>query len=744
MSLLSRSATQKKGNIFDNFRGDALGGTSAMLVALPATLAYGILAYTPLGTQFSGFAAIGAVLGFIAINLVAPFLSSKKTLVTAPTAAAAAVVSLFVKEMISKGLLPPEIIPVYVAFLTILSGILQILMGSFGGGKFIKYIPYPVITGYLMGANIQILLGQLPKLLGLPRGTKWMQIFGMWQKWQWQSICIGVITIICMRLSKKYFKNIPAVMTGLTTGIVVFLCMAISNPGLLSLENNSMIIGKLATSGSDILYSVTSKWAMMPHVNLGLLSNIIVPSLTLTILLSITTLNGCLVLDTRTHSNHDPKKELLAQGFGNIASSLFGGIPGSGHLTATLENMNNGGKTGLSVLFVGITTILILAFAGNYLEFIPIAALAGILINLATNAIDFKLIGLLKNKSTIFDFFVILSVVISAVSLDLVKGAGVGIAMAIFLFLREQMSITVIRRKLFGNQIFSKKQRISSEQKILEARGSQTIILEIQGQLFFGTTEQLYSNLETYYDTCKYFILDLRRIQSIDFTAANMLKKIVTRIKDLHGYLIFTSVPTVLPTGIRLKDYLYSFGLFQHDNLKTYDSTEDALEWVEDQIIAAENMQLAGEHELLHLNAIELFEQLPTEALELLEAGMKHKQLQTGELIFRAGDVSDEIYFIRKGTVKIVIPLNDGKFYHIVTIGKGGVFGEMAFIDNIRRSADAIAMEEVHLFVLSQEKFEIVTKAHPEIAGIFFHRLALLTVKRLRQSNKELKVFQEN
>ena len=351
---------------------------------------------------------------------------------------------------------------------------------------------------------------------------------------------------------------------------------------------------------------------------------------------------------------------------------------------------------------------------------------------------------MLKNKSTFLDFIVIITVVVAALTLDLLKGAGVGIAMAIFLFLREQMGISVIRRKIFGNQVFSKKIRLDNERKLLEAKGAQTLILELQGQLFFGTTDQLYSKLEEYYATCKFIILDLKRIQSVDFTAANMIKKILARLKEKNGYLVFTYIPDILPTGLKVKEYFENLGLFQHENLKIYDNTEDAMEWVEDEILLAENMHGYGDHDILDLNEMELFNDFPEQAVEVLKGFVVEKTLNKNDLIFKSGDVSDEIYFVRKGTVKIVLALSEGKSFHLLTIGKGGVFGEMAFIDNVRRSADALSTEDVHLFVLSRSKFEAATIVYPEIAGKFYHKLAFLTVKRLRQSNKELKVFQEN
>ena len=715
-----------------------------MFVALPSTIAYGIMSFAPLGAKYAGFAALGAVTGTIIFNFLAPFLGGTKGLVSAPSAPAAAVVSIFVVELLNRGTVAPEIIPIYVSVVTIVAGMLQFLIGNFGGGKFVKYIPYPVITGYLMGVSIQIMLGQIPKFLGLPKGTKWLEGLTSLSLWHWQSIVIGASTMIAMAVSKKVFNKLPAVVLGLGVGLLVYFLLSFGDPSMRLLAGNPLVIGSMPTSGSAIIGNIMARWSQFPQINPTVILDTIVPGLTLSLLLSITTLNTCVVLDTKTFSSHNPRRELMAQGMCNISSALACGIPCAGLMGATIENINNGAKTKYSTLCAGLITLLVLLFAGTGLAWLPLASLAGILITVASRMLDFKLFTMLKNKSTIFDFLVIITVVVAAVNLDLIKGAGVGIAMAILLFLREQMSISVIRRKLFGNQIYSKKNRLKHEREILDQKGAEAIIFELQGQLFFGTTDQLFSELEQHYAKSKYIILDMRRIQSVDFTAANMLKKILTRIQQKKGYLIFTSVPSLLPSGQNVKQYLHNLNLFDTEHLKIFETTEDALEWVEDEILNAENTERITDHHVFDLKEIEVFDDFPDDVLATVTSCLAEKTYKAGDYIFHTGDVSDEIYFVRQGTVKLVLPISPEKNYHLLTISRGGIFGEMAFIDNVRRSADAWALEDCLLSVLSRDKFDEVTVAHPDVAGRFYRKLALLTVKRLRQSNKELKVFQES
>ncbi|MCK9211137.1 MAG: SulP family inorganic anion transporter, partial [Ignavibacteriaceae bacterium] len=145
----------------DNLLGDVLGGTAAMLVAIPSAIAFGLIIFAPLGTEFSGRAAIGGILGTVTMGLFAAIFGGTKKLISAPCAPAAAVLSVFVSEMLHKGTIPSDAIPIYITIVSLLSGVVQLLIGKLGGGRFIKYIPYPVVAGYLSGVGVLIFFGQL-------------------------------------------------------------------------------------------------------------------------------------------------------------------------------------------------------------------------------------------------------------------------------------------------------------------------------------------------------------------------------------------------------------------------------------------------------------------------------------------------------------------------------------------------------------------------------------------------------
>ena len=276
--------------------GDIFGGTAAMLVALPSAIAFGLLIYAPLGTEFSGRAAIGGIIGTVVLGLIAALFGGTKSLITAPCAPAAAVLSVFVAETVKKGSVPPELIPIYVMIISFIVGAVQIILGKIKGGAFIKYIPYPVVAGYLSGVGFLIFIGQVPKLLGLPKDIKIIAGLQMVSDWKWESIVVGLSTIAVMFLAPRLTKIIPAAIISLLVGVGVYFGLSAINPQLLMLENNQLIIGPMRASIADLQTVLIDQWHLVGTVQFSQLGIILFPALTLAVLLSIDTLKTCVVL----------------------------------------------------------------------------------------------------------------------------------------------------------------------------------------------------------------------------------------------------------------------------------------------------------------------------------------------------------------------------------------------------------------------------------------------------------------
>ncbi|HOV76200.1 MAG TPA: SulP family inorganic anion transporter, partial [Candidatus Hydrogenedentes bacterium] len=397
-SVVSRMPSLRSG------LGDCLGGLAAMLVALPSAIAFGLIVYAPLGSEHAGKAAVAGVTGTIALGLVAPAFGGTSRLISAPCAPGAAVLAVFVGELVRNRSIQPETIPLYVALVALLAGLLQFVAGSLGGGKFIKYIPYPVVAGYLNGLGILILAGQLPKFFGLPKDVSLFSGLVSPEYWQWPCIAVGTATVFAMLLAPRITKTIPAAILALVAGIACYALLARAMPPLASLQGNTFVIGPIAMTGAGFVNAAAHQWAQIGQIGFDGLGLVVVPVFTLAILLSIDTLKTCVILDAMTYSRHNSNRELVGQGLGNMASALACGIPGAGTLGPTLVNVNSGAQTSLSGLFAGLSALAVLLLIGQLIAWIPLAALAGILIVVAYRMLDWSSFRLLKHHSTVFDF----------------------------------------------------------------------------------------------------------------------------------------------------------------------------------------------------------------------------------------------------------------------------------------------------------------------------------------------------
>ena len=726
--------------------GDVWGGLAAMLVALPSSIAFGVLVYTALGPGYAGQGAMAGTLGAAALGLVAPFFGRTGGLISAPCAPAAAVLSAMAAGLLSgngqPGLAPANI-PALLALTTLLSASLQIFYGLIGGGRLIKFIPYPVVSGYLSGVGVLIALGQLPKLFGLPAGTPLVKGLTAPELWKWPGLVVGLVTMALMAVAPYLTKKVPAGIIGLLGGMLAYFGLALFSADLLKLPGNPLVIGSIQASGSFFEIVAGQAQALLA-VDFAAIRLILMPALTLSVLLSIDTLKTCVVLDALTRSRHHSNRELMGQGLGNLAAGLTGGIPGAGTMGPTLVNVNSGGRTARSGMFEGVFVVLALLLLNRLIAWVPIGALAGIMIVVAYRMFDKSMFRLLRNPAGRLDFAVIAGVILAALTIDLIAASGVGVAFAILLFIRDQIRGAVIRRKMYSNQVSSKTRRLAAEREVLNQHGDQGVFCELQGSLFFGTTDQLFSQLEPDLRTKRFMLLDLRRVQAMDYTAAHLFEQMQAQLEERGGQLLFSGMPSALLDRRNFEHYLSQLGIVRKGGGVMISETLDgALEWMEERILEAAGVTKKSAEQLLEIRDFELFHGFDAQTLGKLAACLRELSVPQGQKVFAKGDQGDEIFLVRRGSVRILLPLEGGKRHHLATIGRGDFFGELAFLDRGVRSADAEAKVPTELYVLSRSLFDSQTQFDAAIGVQVFARLALAIADRLRQTDAELQALEE-
>lgn len=713
-----------------------------MLVALPSAIAFGVTIFSPLGAEFGAKGALAGMLGVTALGVVAASLGSANRLISAPCAPAVAVLSALTIQLSQQGIAVSTVV-LTLFLVAMFSSLFQVLFGVLRVGGLIKYMPFPVVSGYLSGVGLIIVLSQLPKWLGLPKGIAWWQGLVTPSAWQWPSVLIGLATAVVILLAPRISRRTPAVILGLLGGVAAYWVLAFTLwPELQQLHNNPYIIGPLSVASEGFVESVASSWQHVVSTTWPQWSLIIYPALTLAALLSIDTLKTCLVLDALTGSRHNSNKELIGQGLGNLAAVLIGGAPGAGTMGATLVNRASGGVTWLSGVFQGLWSLLAILLLTSLLAWVPISALAALLIVIGLKMIDWHSLQMARSRDTFLDFAVILVVVVVANTLNLIAASGVGVAMAILLFLREQIHTTTIRRKMYGNQTFSTRLRSQQERAILAERGASTVIYQLQGSLFFGTTEQLFSTIEADLANAHIVVLDFLRVQSMDMTAGHMIERIRNMLAERNAHLVLARLPERLPNGRDLRAYIDHIGLLSNKTVQVFEAVDDALEWSED-----ETLRVAGfanhEVEALPLARFEIFGELNIQELTALEHCATRHTFAAGEKVFAADSAGDQLMLISRGEVKVSLPKADGKAIYLATLGAGQFFGEMSFLDGSAHSADVYASRETELIAIDRKAFAEVTAADSMINVSVLRVIALAIAERLRHANSELRELRE-
>ena len=724
--------------------GDFWGGMAAMLVALPAAVAFGVTVYAAISPHYAAFGALAGILGATALGLIAPTFGGTDRLISAPCAPAAAVLAAFAIQLIGQGTAAATVV-LLMTVLGLLAGLIQMLIGFLGVGRLIKYIPYPVVSGYLSGVGLILIGSQLPKFAGAPLGISWFEVLTTPQHWDWRGLVIGGVTACAMLLAPRLTRALPGTIAGILGGVASYAAIAVIDPSLLQLDGNPLVIGPLGATGEGYVDLISSRWTQIGELKLAQVAALLGNALTLAALLSIDTLKTCVVLDQMTRTRHDPDRELSAQGVANVVASAIGGIPGAGTMGANLVNLSSGAKTRISGVVEGVMTLVVALLLGAFVAWIPIATLSGVLIVVGLRMIDTDPLRFLESRSTVLDFSVVLVVIGVALFVGLIAASAVGVVLSIILFLREQVGGNVVRRRSFVGQRSSTWYRPEVEMRLLEQRGNSAVIFELQGSLFFGTTHQLYLTLEPELSTTDYLILDLQRVQSVDVTAAHMLNLVRDALAERNVPLLLSNVREALPNGRNLREFLELAGLTSdREKVIIVPTLEAAIEWVEDRLLG-DLVKDDADLPPLELHEIELFTGSKPDTLDDLRGCMETRSCKAGENIYLRGEANTNLYLIRSGEVHIMGCVGDSsRPCRIATYGPSEFFGGLAFLDHQPRSNDAVASRDSELYVLTLEKFNDLAEAHKRIAFVLVSQLARTLAIRLRHTDDELTLLQEN
>jgi SulP family sulfate permease len=500
----------------NSLSGDIYGGITAAAVALPLALAFGVA---------SGLGALAGIYGAIIVGFFASLFGGTNVQISGPTGPMTVVVASIVTQFSS------NLLTVFT--IVMLAGLFQIGFGLAGLGRFIKLVPQTVVSGFMTGIGVIVIILQLGPLLGFasPAGSNLVKLAAlpaMITGLNWQALVLGLFSFVlvsyCPKQINRYFPaTLLSVILGTLIGIFLF--------------SNAPTIGDIP-SGLPSFY--------LPSFSIHDLPLIIRFALILAFLGSIDSLLTSLAADSKTGTLHNSNRELVGQGIGNLLAGCFGSTPGAGATMRTFVNIQAGGKSRLSGIIHSVVLLVIALVFSTEASRIPLAVLAGILLRVGINIIDWRNIKRVTSLPRP-GVAVMLTTLLLTVLVDLITAVAVGIVMASVLFVSKMASVQMESIKFSfgsGNEIDLN----DDERQLMDDMGNKAMLFQVEGPLSFATARDI-TRMMQQTPRNEVLIIDLSKVPFIDSSAAATLEEMTEKLAANGDHLvIFGASPRVINT----------------------------------------------------------------------------------------------------------------------------------------------------------------------------------------------------
>ncbi len=566
---------------FTHLRGDLFGGITAGIVALPLALAFGVS---------SGLGPSAGLYGAIFVGFFAALFGGTPTNISGPTAPMTAISMVVIAGIVSA--FDGEVTKALPAILTIflMAGVMQIGLGFMGIGKYIKYIPYPVVSGFMTAIGVIILVTQiLPSVGYYPKeDTAYVGQFkaqaeeaileGILQEEAGEGILVlenfketisranditpGMINkesqalagkeaagvLGALKVMPNALKNINFIELFLALGTIITIFVSKRVTTKIPCE----LVGLLLMSGIAIGFGLSYRPIEeiptgLPVANLGIFTEFRLDSitpyfftaLTLALLGAIDSLLTSTVADNMTKTKHEPNKELVGQGIGNSVGAIFGGLPGAGATIRTVVNINAGGKTKLSGMIAAALLVIILLVLSPIASMIPAAVLAGILVTVGIGVMDYKGLKAIPHMPRP-EVMIMLIVLILSSLWNLVYAVGVGLVIASLMFMKKMGDVTAQDSDV---KPLSEEKAWSDEMSFPKELKEHVAVKHVKGPLFFGSTSEFHALSKQISDNAKYVIMRMERVNYMDQSGLYTMEDVAIDLVQKGKKILLINIP---------------------------------------------------------------------------------------------------------------------------------------------------------------------------------------------------------
>ena len=713
---------------------ELLAGATTAAVLLPIHGSYGLLALGPLGPEYAAAGFLMGVFAAVVSNVLAVLAGDRSSLGAGPSAALSLLVPpLLVQLLAAPVLRPAGAAPDITAVLALLglavaaAGALQWLLGQLRWGAVMRYVPYPVHGGFMLGVAVLVVLTTLPLALGLPSGTR-LSAFH-WSDVPPLAPLVAMVSAAVALAAQHWRPQWPALLIGLLAGVAVHHALAAAGAA----QQLGPVLGAITFGWPEVnvpqRLADPSLWSAVPALGAPLGQFALAAALTG----AMQALLASSMLATWTGVRSDGNLLLRAQGLSGVAGGLLGLLPAAGSVAHTAVSLHAGGRGALSRLTHGLGLLLILGVGVGLAQHLAMAAVAGVFVVVAWSLIDpwsRRLLGrLLRGRplepGATAPLAVMALVAATSIGVSLVAGVLVGTLAAVLLFVRGQLRPPV-RRVLRGDQQTSRTLRPPAVAAQLRPLARRIVSVELDGHLFFGTADAAASAIEQAAADADSVVLDFRRVREVDASGARVVLQLAAALQRRGCHVALAAVVPAARGNLRLLD---NEGLLPDDRFFT--DADRALEAAEERALLAARA-VCGASPPLSLAQTLLGHGLDAVALERLASLLQPLTLPAGARVFQRGDASDALYVVMDGQVAIVLPGQAGAAaQRLVSFAPGAVFGEVGLLRGQLRSADAVVERDAALARLDRAALQRLAHEAPAVHAQVLLALALHLADRL-------------
>jgi SulP family sulfate permease len=713
---------------------DVLGGTAASVLSVAFGLSYALLIFAgPLapylnygvGITFITSAVLGAV---IALGSSFPFA------IAGPESSSAAMTGILASSLIERisfaNSSPTAFSAVLITFglASILTGIVLCGFGATRMGRAIRYVPYPVVGGFLGATGCLILLGAIRVITGIkPQFATLAQFADLRTFYEMAAAgAMALVLYLTWHRSRSPF-GLPIILIGGT--IAAYIAFRLS--GISAAEAQSL--GWTFQPPPQVSFILPWRAALIEQYPWVALPEIAGTLIAVVFVTASTTLFNATGVEVASNREADLERELNVTGIANMLSGVFGGYTGCMSVSRTVLNSKAGGTSRLSGLTAAAISLSMLALAPVMLGSMPKFVLGGLLIYLGADTLH-RWIVQSRRRLSLTEYLSLVAIMLIILQWGFVAGILIGVVIGCTTFALSASRIDSIKFSFDGSEYRSSLDRSRDDQAVLSTHGGKIQGLNLQSYLFFGSANKLYQHVKRLlarHPECRFLLFDFKLVTGIDSSAAYSFAQIKRTASDLGIKLVLVHLPPAAEKALRSSEFI-------SDEVSIVSELDRALESCENEIIA----QHQG-REQEEANLRDWFTQIlgtEEDAVELIHR-CERLEVDPGEIIVRSGEAADSMHFILDGRLGVMIGGENGALARVRSLGRYTTIGEMGLVSKAPRSATIQAEVASVLYVLSRHQFDALKTEKPMLGQKLLTFFVSVMAERLTFANRMISVL---